>query len=143
MEQPGWVLKEEEDNCMVSIPFGDVRSGQQPRFRDSFTIALCIRHKHPGQQRNATGGDITALAFKSGGVVLDTSQVQVMVPPLCVLIHAVVTALGDGRLAALPSAAKIRKAQTCGCECSLGITEPWNAHSLVLTAARRTSAHLM
>lgn len=47
------------------------------------------------------------LAFKSGGVVLDTSQVQVMVPPLCVLIHAVVLPLGGGRLGTLTSAAEI------------------------------------
>lgn len=57
-------------------------------------------------QQRGVSGDIKVLAFKSGGVVLNTRQVQVMVPPLCVLIHAVVMPLGGRRLITLPSAAK-------------------------------------
>lgn len=49
------------------------------------------------------------LAFKSGCVVLYTGQVQIMIPPLCVLIHTVMMALGGRRLIALPSAAKMKK----------------------------------
>ncbi len=46
------------------------------------------------------------LAFKSRGVVLYTGQVQVVIPPFCVLIHTVMLTLSGRRLVALPSAAK-------------------------------------
>lgn len=47
-----------------------------------------------------------SLTFKSGGVILYTSQVQVVIPSLCVLIHTVMLPLRGGNLIALPSAAK-------------------------------------
>lgn len=41
--------------------------------------------------------------FKSGGVVLYTSQVKVVIPPLCVLIHTVMLTLSGWWLITLPS----------------------------------------
>lgn len=46
-------------------------------------------------------------SFKSGGVVLYTGQVQVVIPSLCVLIHTVMLTLSGWRLIALPSAADV------------------------------------
>lgn len=43
--------------------------------------------------------------FKSGSVVLYTSQVQVVIPPFCILIHTVMLTLSGRHLIALPSAA--------------------------------------
>lgn len=43
-------------------------------------------------------------SFKSGGVVLYTSQVQVVIPSFCVLIHTVMLTLSGWRLIALPFA---------------------------------------
>lgn len=37
--------------------------------------------------------DPLQLTFESGGVVLDAGQVQIVIPPLCVLIHAVMIPL--------------------------------------------------
>lgn len=52
-------------------------------------------------------GEVRGGSFKSGGVVLDTSQVQVVIPPLCVLVHTVMLALSSRRLIALPFAADV------------------------------------
>lgn len=49
------------------------------------------------------------LTIKSGGVVLYTSQVQVVIPPLCVLIHTVMLTLSGWRLIAVPFAARQSK----------------------------------
>lgn len=43
--------------------------------------------------------------FKSGSVVLNPSQVQVVIPPLCILIHTVMLTLSGWHLIALTSAA--------------------------------------
>lgn len=43
-------------------------------------------------------------SFKSGGIVLNASEVQVVIPPLCVLVHTVMLTLCGRRLIALPFA---------------------------------------
>lgn len=50
------------------------------------------------------------LTFESGGVVLYPSEVQVVIPPLCVLIHAVMLTLCSWNFITLPSAAEIGNA---------------------------------
>lgn len=49
--------------------------------------------------------NLTQLTIKSGGVVLYTSQVQVVIPPLCVFIHTVMLTLSGWCLIVLPFAA--------------------------------------
>lgn len=52
-------------------------------------------------------------SFKSGGVVFYSCQVQVVIPPLCVLIHTVMLTLSGRRLVALPSADVGRQSFVC------------------------------
>lgn len=49
------------------------------------------------------------LTFKSGGVVLYASQIQVVIPPFCVLIHTIMLAFSGWGLVALDPAASNKK----------------------------------
>lgn len=53
------------------------------------------------------GRDGRGAPIKSGGVVLYTSQVQVVIPPLCVFIHTVMLTLSGWCLIVLPFAADV------------------------------------
>lgn len=86
-----------QNSCIVLFELGCNQRTDKNVLRD---ILYACAHK--------TSACLTfkALTFKSGGVVLDTSQVQVVIPPLCVLVHAVMLTLRGRRwLGALPLAA--------------------------------------
>lgn len=67
----------------------------------SLSVAIWVYNNNQAGKHN-----IKTLTIKSGGVVLDTSQVQVVIPSLRVLIHTVMLTLAGRRLIALPFAAK-------------------------------------